>query len=520
MKQTLDRVSPYLPWVALLLLAGGAISYFITRRWDTTTNGLLLAGVLILSLFVMVRPDDVRRLMSGRQARYGSSTILSILFFTAIAVLLYYITYQNSDWRYDATETNEFTPLPETITLLNSLEKPVHVIGFFSFQATFQQEQANKLLDSLKVYTPNLTYEFVDPNQNPILAQQYEITSEGRLVFTTGEGEAEVFAVSPSLSDTDIHASLLKIINPVTKKVYFLTGQGQRDIEDVAGTGISNLKEFLEEAGFTVATLNLFTEGVVPADATAVALIDQQAPLTPAEVFALRDYLTQGGAAFIARDVLDEVRAVAEGDDINTFLLEDWGISLRNDIVIEPVYVQAGQQLAFLAAEYGNSNITTDLDQFGLAFNIARSLDSQAVEGTTKVSLALTSEEAWGETDFEQLATQGSIAPDPEDATGPLNVVVSAEKTGGARLIVVGDADFISNEMILLGGNRLFATNAFNWLANDEVSVNLTPRETVNRQVVVSQDQLGLLVVLSICFGPAIMGVAGVAVWYSRRQRK
>lgn len=522
MKQLLDRIAPYLPWFGLLLMAIGAVAYFVTRQWDLATNIPLASGLLLLLLFAVARPDDVRQLMSGRQARYGTSTFLSVVFFAVIGILLYYITSQNPDWRYDATATNEFTPLSETVELLQSLDKPVHVIGFYGQQASFQKPEAQKLLDSLKAYTSQLTYEFVDPNQNPLLAQEYELAVDGRLVFTSGEGEDQVYAVSPSLSDTDIHASLLKIINPVTKKLYIATGHGERAIDDQDVLGLSTIKELLEEAGFTIETLNLFVEGAVPADATAVLLIDQQAPMTPAEVFALRDYLNRGGTAFIARDVIDsDGRALAEEDDLNIMLQEDWGVAFRNDIVVEPLYVQAGQQFSFLAAEYGFSTITQDMDQYGTAFDLARSIELTPVEGVVQTSLASTSQDSWGETDFELLSTQGALAPDPEDAAGPLTVAASLEKTEtGSRLVVFGDADFASNNMVLLGGNSLMITNALNWLADDELSVQLTPRETITRQVLISQSQLGLLQVMSVCLGPSIMAVIGIVVWYTRRQKK
>lgn len=524
MRQTLDRTALFFPWIGLLLIVAGAVVYFVTRRWDLAPNLLLIGGALLLLLFAVVRPDDVRRMVSGRQARYGTSTVLSILFFFAIAVLLYYIAYQNNDWRYDATETGEFTPLPETIELLEELEEPIHVIGFYTFQTAAQQEQARVRLENLQAYTDKLTYEFRDPEENPLLAQQYDLTFDGTLVFTQGEGESQDFSKSSSLSDRDIHTALVRVINPVEKNLYFITGHGERDIEDFAPEGLGTAAQLLEEAGFTIETLNLFVEGEVPDDATVIALVDQRAPMSPEEVAAIRDYLNNGGAAFIARDAIDsEARAGVEEDDLNEVLTSDWGLVLRQDVIIEQVFAQAGQSFgfSFIGANYGSSPITSELDQFGTVYDVARSVGSQNAEGITTVDLVTTSDEAWGETDFDALS-QGIAEPNPEeDILGPLAVGLNAEKAEtSARLVVFGDTDFISNRLITSGGNNLLLTNAFNWLADDEVAVELTPRENVDRTVAISQSQLGILQLTSICLGPALMGLIGIGVWYSRRKTR
>lgn len=98
---------------------------------------------------------------------------------------------------------------------------------------------------------------------------------------------------------------------------------------------------------------------------------------------------------------------------------------------------------------------------------------------------------------------------------------MSAENGGtNGRLIVFGDTDFLSNSAITIGGNNLLFSNALNWLADDEVVVDLTPRETVDRQLVVDQSQLGLLWIMTVCLGPGIMAAIGISLWYARRNKR
>ncbi len=520
MKQKLDRIAPIFPILALLLLVGGGVVYFVTRRWDWLPNLLLAGSGLLLVLFAILWPDNVRARLGGRGGRYGGALLIS-LFFTAVFGLLYYVAYQNSDWRFDATADNAFTPLPETIALLQSLDESIHVLGFYTADTAFQRSQAETSLQTMQAYTDQLTYEFVNPDENPLLAEQYDLSFAGTLVFTREDGS---FAKASTLTDRDLHTALVRTINPTVKTAYFVTGHGEKDWEDFGTDGIGTAVTLIEESGFTVQSLNLFVTGAVPDDASAVFLIDQQAPLTAEEVEVLTSYVDGGGSLFIARDAIDtEGRAAAETDDLLPWLQASWGITLRNDLIIDASLAQAGQTigLTFVGAQYGSSPITQDLDQFGTIFNVARSITTELPSEVTAVNLITTSDLAWGETNFERMMTEGAVAPDEgEDATGSLTVALSAQNTAsGARLVIFGDTDFLTNTFIQQGGNSFLFENAANWLVNDVVSIELSARESIPRQVTITQSQLSLLQLVSICFAPGLLALAGIAVWYSRRQR-
>ena len=525
-----EQLTPYLLWLGGLLLISGTAVYVVSGRWDTNVNLLLAAGGLALLLFALLRPNEVRQLLSGRQARYGGNTLLAILFFVAIAILLYTIAYQNNNWRYDVTETGEFTPLAETQQLVAQLDQPVQALGFYTFQRGAQREMVRERLEAIQAYSQGqLQIEFIDPEENPILAQRYGVSQDGTLVFVKGDGETAVTAsttnlTTPNQADRAIHTTLLRVIHPITKNAYFLIGQGQRDINDFSEDGLTSVRNLLQDNGFTTHTLNLFVTGQIPNDADVILLIDQFAPLSPAELTALTSYLDQGGAAFIARDVAQGGRITAEADGLNEMLFDTWGVRFRDDVIIEQVMAQAGSSfgLTFVGAAYGPSPIiSSDLPRFGTIFEVARSIELTQRSGLQSIPLISTSAQAWGETDIQTLATEDRAEPGPDDTDGPLHVGVSVQNpdTNG-RIILFGDTDFISNELITQGGNSLLFSNAINWLAGDEAAVAITPRQTVERQLIISQSELVWLQLISICLGPLLMSIIGLFVWYSRRQTR
>lgn len=521
MKDNLDRIAPFLPWLGLFFLIAGGIAYFITKSFDLVTNSLLLVGVISLLLYVIFKPDDIRRFVGGRQARYGTITTLSILLFAVIGILLYWVAFQNEDWRLDLTATNEFTPLDETIALLEGFDEPIDVIGFYTPASASRRATAEERLASLAAYKSDLNYEFADPNADPFLAQLYEVTADSTLVFIRHRGEEdEITSQAPTTTDRDLHTALVQLINPTKKSAYFLTGHGELDPTGFTPDSAGEIASAIEDQGFTVQQLNLALEGVVPADADVVVLLGQRAPMQPEEVAALNDYLNNGGTAFIARDVfLEEGQALAEEDNLRQMLLDEWGLRLRTDYIVETELGLANQQIPvrFLALDFGTSPITQqDLQELGIYFDIARSIDVQNAIGVTYVDLVRTSTGSWGESnlvDFPQLS--------PEDAQGPVTVAVSAENAAtGGRLVLVGDVDFINNDSSTAVANTLFFSNAMNWLAGDEAALELTPRETVNRSVTLLENQLGLVQALSCLTGPVLVALIGLYVWFSRRRNR
>ena len=523
MREQLDKFASIFPWLGLILIVAGLVAWFVTRTFDLLPNLLIIAGILLLALFAVLRPYQIRELFGARKTKYGVSALLATLFVAGIGIILYWLAYQNSDWRVDLTETNEFTPLPETIELLENLDEPVKAIGFYTAQNSFQQTQADSFLKNLTSASSKFSYEFKDPELFPLEAEKYDLNFDGTLVFVKGDDSSKATAVS----DREIHTALVKVVNPVAKKLYLLSGHGGFDKEAFDEFGIATAISFVEDQGFEVENLNLFSAGEVPADATVVALINQEVPMSAEEVSALQSYLQSGGTMYIARDALaiDETgQAPAETDGIAGMLQTDWGVTIRNDIIIDPAMAQAGLPIGFtfVGLEYGNSPIIDDdLKNIGVLFNVSRSILHEAVPNVVATDLILTSDQAWGESDIGLLAAEGAVNPDPEDAQGSLSVIASLENTEtGGRLVVTGDSDYITNQAISSGGNIFLFANALNWLADDEISIELTARDQISRQIIVQETQMRFLRIISIWLGPVIMLIAGIFTWNSRRNRQ
>ena len=183
MQDSLKSFSPYFPWLGLILIIAGAAYALITREFELVTNALLGGGAFFLLLYAILEPDSVRKQVDSRGIRYGLSTVVAVVLFSAIVMLIYYVAFRNTDWRYDVTDEGSFTALPETEALLENLDEPIKVIGFFSAVQLGPRQQAEQILDNLRSISDNISWEFIDPEANPLAAQQYEVSLSGVLVF-------------------------------------------------------------------------------------------------------------------------------------------------------------------------------------------------------------------------------------------------------------------------------------------------------------------------------------------------
>ncbi len=133
-----------------------------------------------LALFALLDPDRVRQLLTGRQARYGSNALVLSLAFLGIVLVINYLVYKNP-LRWDLTEDKVHTLAEETLATLESREKPVMAKAFTS---RMDPTQTKDLLEQYEYYSKDqFEYEFIDPESDPVAAQQANVSRDGTMVL-------------------------------------------------------------------------------------------------------------------------------------------------------------------------------------------------------------------------------------------------------------------------------------------------------------------------------------------------
>ncbi|HWP34452.1 MAG TPA: hypothetical protein VNM66_02545, partial [Thermodesulfobacteriota bacterium] len=115
-------------------------------------------------------------------------------------------------------------------------------------------------------------------------------------------------------------------------------------------------------------------------------------------------------------------------------------------------------------------------------------------------------------------AASPAAAPSPQAAASPSPSPQPAAAERKGRLVVIGDADFASNQWFGHPANRELVVGALAWLAAEEAILSIQRPEAVSAPLFLTpaQSAAALLVAFLLPLGAA---GAGVAVWLVRRRR-
>jgi ABC-type uncharacterized transport system involved in gliding motility auxiliary subunit len=135
--------------------------------------------------------------------------------------------------------------------------------------------------------------------------------------------------------------------------------------------------------------------------------------------------------------------------------------------------------------------------------------------------LILTSNLAWGETDIASIEAGNPSFAEGADLIGPVPVAIASTNTAtGARVVVVGDANFADDNQFTAYGNGDLAINIIDWVAEQENLISITPRAQTTRVLLPpGQLGLGLLLLGSVFVLPGLVIVGGVTTWLQRKRK-
>ena len=499
-----------------------AINMFTYEKADSLNMALYVSlGALIIGLaaYALMTPDTVRRFFSGRQARYGSNSLIMTLAFTGIIFVINMLAFQNPDFLgapWDLTEDKSNTLAPETLQALQTLPENVTATAFYS--ANLNTSSASDLLLKYKNNSKGkFDFNFVDPDQDPLAAREAGITGDGKILLTMGDAKE----VAASASESEITRALIRLLSPEVKTVYFLQGHGEPSLESGGNISFSIARSTLESKNYTVNTLDLLSANKIPDDALALIIAGPMKPLAGAEVALIKKYVDAGGSLVIMEDPIAVTEFGDTPDPLAEYLTTDWGITLSNDIVIDLVNNQ--NPLQAVSSQIGQHPITQNLTQnYFVILPQARSIGLGAqLENISLTPIILTTDQSWGET---ELVSGTTPQFDPEkDTPGPLNLAAAGENavTTG-RVVVFGNSLYASDQFFDAYGNGNMFINSVDWAAEQENLINITPRNQTPRTLDINrltQGKLIIMTLLAVIVLPGLVVFAGISSWLSRRKR-
>lgn len=440
-----------------------------------------------------------------------------VVLFLVLVSLVAYLSYQYHYSR-DITQGNRNTLTEGSKNVLKQMQGPVTMTVFASKDntangETFRRDMSNFIARYQRT-KPDIKVNFVSPAEEPKLTQEAGIKVEGEVVVEYNKRSEHLL---PPFAEQEMTNLLVRLSRSNQRPVMYLDGHGERNLLGVKNHDIGEFGKQLESKGFKFANPDLTIAQQVPSNGSMLVIASPQVNVSDVEVAKIKAYLEAGGNVLWLLDDnnLHGLEPIAE------YL----GLKVSSGLVIDTTAAQYGAdaKVAF-ASLYGEHAITKNF-MLRTLFPDARQVDAKdSFENGWEVSkLVEVAPNGWLENG--KIGKKVSF-DEKEDVRGPINIAVALERKygkKGQRVVVFGNANFLSNTFITNGGNLDLGVNVINWLTGDDSLITIQPMVQKDINMTIPSTGMGALVALVIGYGfqivlPVLFLILGFVIWFKRRK--
>ncbi|MEL6346439.1 MAG: Gldg family protein, partial [Myxococcota bacterium] len=315
--------------------------------------------------------------------------------------------------------------------------------------------------------------------------------------------------------------------------ICFTTGHNELDpVDRTAGVGLGQAVTRLEGQNYTTRSISLVREAGVPLDCEVVVAADPQYDFLPAEVELLTAHVASGGHLLL---MLDPSHANGLAQEMRRF-----GLAMADDMILEMAADAAlfGGDASYILLDEQSFDfhpITQPIDGFVLTRMVRSVSAGEPVEGINVQELIRTTPQAWTKTGLESIT---DFNPDPNtDRIGAIPLMAVAEvadpahialdpaaapgrtRRSGARVAVIGDIDFATNELLLTSNNLDLLLNTLAWMVGEEDQISIRPNTAAEAGLTLNLLQGLLMWLICLVVAPGLTMLGALSTWRSRRNR-
>jgi len=316
----------------------------------------------------------------------------------------------------------------------------------------------------------NLT--FINPTEEPKIAQEENIKQDGEMVIEYNKRKEHIY---PPVVEQDLTNLLVRLSRTNSQPIMLLDGHGERNLLGKKANDLGEFGKVLESKGFNFLNINLMLAQEVPSNGSLLVVAAPKVKLNEVESKKIKEYIEKGGHLLWLLDDND-LHGLDE-------LAEYLGVNVSAGSVVDlsAKDYKLDSRNAF-SVTYGDHAITRTFPYLTV-FPDAHEVDAQAsYDFGWKVSrLVNVAQKGWLESDASVRGEPAKTISFDEkvDKPGPINIGVALERTygkKGQRVVVMGNANFLSNTFITNQSNVDFGINIVNWLAGDDNLITIQPK--------------------------------------------
>lgn len=526
------RSSDLIGIVGALLALGAFLYSRIAMEMPLPVHVVLYVGLVGALYWLYFNLEELFTSLRRRAVQQTGLAIVVVVLGFAVFVGANFIAERHPQ-RYDATDVGLYTLAPQTLKVVEGLDRPLRVMGFFS-EGMEGKDKFQDLIDGYRLHSEKITVQWIDPEYEPALTKQYGIRSAGTVVLEM-EGQTQQLT---NPDEEELTNAIIGLTRTERKKVYFLQGHGEKSISEAGQSAAVKAAEELRKKGFDVDGLSLFAQagGAVPPDARVIVIAGPRQDLLQGEGGVLTGWMNQGGRIVLLAD--------PETPASFTDLATARGINLPTALVVDQVgQTYVGDATVPVVSPSSDHKITKDMVDGVILMAYTRPLVAgTAPEGTTVESLVASTENAWGETDLSAFnVTDPAAMGTPKvlqydegaDVPGPVTTAMVAswsvdgasapvEEDGGKErqgvLVVMGDADFMSDVLFEQQLNGDLFLNTVSFLAKEDDLLSIRPRKREAAPFTPTESQGALIAYSSLLIMPGLC-LLGALMMFMRRRR-
>lgn len=442
-----------------------------------------------------------------------------VVLFLLLIVLLGYMT---SQYRMatDITQANRNILTEGSVNILDQMDGPVNITVYATKDNASSGDNFRKgMLDFVARYQrakKDIYLTFINPSEEPKLAQEAGVKTDGEIVV---EYNKRVEHINPPIAEQDMTNLLVRLSRTNQQPIMYLDGHGERNLLGIKNHDLGEFGKQLESKGFKFANPDLTVAQAVPSNGAMLVIASPQVDVSDIEAKKILRYLQTGGNLLWLLDD-DNYRGLEK-------VAEYLNLKVSEGIVLDQASTQYGAdaRVAF-ASLYGEHDITKNFMLRTLFPESHEVFAKGTYENGFKVSeLVEVAPNGW--LSGKKLAKDAKVRFDQaSDKRGPINIGVALERTyekKGQRVIVMGNANFLSNTFITNGGNLDLGVNMVNWLAGDDRLITIQPMPLKDINVRIPDTDAGRLVAWTVFHGfqyilPIGMMIAGFFLWWKRKK--
>lgn len=447
-------------------------------------------------------------------------------FFVIIFLLLIVILgYLASQYRVakDVTQANRNILTQGSVNVLKQMKDPINITVFATNDDANRGDTFRKgMVDFVARYQrekKNVYLKFINPSVEPKLAQEANIKEDGEMIVEYNKRSEHI---SPPIAEQEMTNLLVRLSRTNTRPIMYLDSHGERNMQGVKNNDLGEFGKQLEAKGFKFANVNLMLAQDVPSNGAMLVIAAPKLDLSEIEAKKIKTYIEAGGNVLWLLDD-DNLHGLKEVADY-------LGLTVSPGIVVD----MSASQYKFdaknaFSSAYGDHAITRTF-QYGTMYPEAHQVDAKASYdlGWKVARLVEVAQRGWLESDklVNGGKDQKAVFDEKKDKPGPVNIALALEREygkKGQRIVVVGNANFLSNTYITTFGNLDFGVNIINWLTGDDSLITIQPMPLKDINVTIPNDDKSRLVAWLVFHGfqyfiPVGFFVAGFWLWWRRRK--